>query len=559
MSNYGAIEECENFPKIDAQACEDYTNKLFTPYLFFKRERKHIELVCSCCRHSGAMDYIPRLITYVEQMILEGHHNEYAVCPWCRQEVQLKEIGRLGQRKNLLEYHPIIFFSARDGELYCRAYWARKDYLRGLDDAPTFMLSSAYRFSVGKASLFYEGYDGKIHSTSIEGNYDPVHRVITEPFVKGSWMAHGYEPYAVYGLEEAVQQTPFKYCGYDSYGDRYQVKWGTKTIWAHNDAMKYFAACCIYPRQIEMLMKNGLDCLVYDLVSGRKKNAATFNWKKDSFTEAFGLSKQELRQYRESAAEPYDIARYKKLKRAGIPESFDSLRSLSLPIADEDEFIKLCCKIKVRVSKFAEYLLEQHISGPDFDPDLPWKVVNTYELYKDYLNMAGLLGWELEDKTVLMPKELYRRHDEASIEINQKVMNEASEIVDFKLAERCLKYNFEQGDYFIRCALSAEEIVREGKNLKHCVGGYAQRHMSGAVTILFLRKKDEPNKSLYTVEMRGNRLQQIHGFENDRGRAQPKDSMEWFLNPWLDWIKAGSKRDAEGRPKLPKKKGAKTA
>ena len=121
------------------------------------------------------------------------------------------------------------------------------------------------------------------------------------------------------------------------------------------------------------------------------------------------------------------------------------------------------------------------------------------------------------------------------------------------ICKRAEKYNFEMDDYFIRVAENAEEIRLEGKTLEHCVGGYAERHMAGKTTILFLRRKSAPEASLYTIEMDGNRLCQIHGFRNERGGAPaPKKTMEWMLKPWLAWLKKGSPRDRDGTPKLPK-------
>ena len=173
--------------------------------------------------------------------------------------------------------------------------------------------------------------------------------------------------------------------------------------------------------------------------------------------------------------------------------------------------------------------------------------------------MAKALGWDMKNDTVMLPKNLHRRHDEAVIEINIKLANEDIKLADDSIIKRRAKYNFEMGDYLIRCAVSANEIILEGKTLQHCVCGYAQRHMSGALTICFLRRKDAPHKSLYTIEMQGNRLIQIHGFKNDRNAANPRTTMAWMIKPWLDWIAKGSKRDKDGKPKLPKKKEAKTA
>ena len=82
--------------------------------------------------------------------------------------------------------------------------------------------------------------------------------------------------------------------------------------------------------------------------------------------------------------------------------------------------------------------------------------------------------------------------------------------------------------------------------------------MLGQCTILFLRRCDAPDASLYTIEMRGNDLQQIHGYRNEHVHGtkmpDPQETMAWLLEPWLDWLKKGSPRDEDGTPKINIKK-----
>ena len=124
------------------------------------------------------------------------------------------------------------------------------------------------------------------------------------------------------------------------------------------------------------------------------------------------------------------------------------------------------------------------------------------------------------------------------------------------------KYCFEMDGYMIRVPASGEEILDEGRKLKHCVGGYAERHIKGTVTILFMRRTKKPDEPWLTIEMRGNSLVQIHGYRNEgihttegRFAPDPWEVYREFLNTWLEWLKKGSKRDRDGRPRLPKKKG----
>lgn len=540
----------EQFPIIeDTEAVTKQVNRLFEPYVFFENHKKCKELWCSSCLRHWFMPMPPRTVTTVEYELMYNGHNEYVTCPYCGARAKYKNAKKLGQKKNLLEYHPVVLLDERDGDLFARAYWTRKTYSR-LDAAPEFYLVEAYHFTPGRATIYYD-FDYTPKQRSISGNYDPVHRVITEPFTEGSWYWFRYIPYVVLGID-AIGRSSFKYCGYEEFEKGIDVKWGLENCRTRCDMMKFFAAASIYPRQIEMLIKTNLGELVYDLVCGRKKNKDIYDWSKSNYLDAFGLTKPEMRAWRESGANMKCISWYKKLRRAGVPESFDALNYLSqaLPYTvDANDFIRICCRMKLKPTKLFGYLCVGKLTVDDGE----------FQIYKDYVDMAQNLGWDLTDETVKFPRDLHKKHDEASEEINEKILRADLDKVNSELVKRMRKYNFEFGEYFIRCAVSANEIVREGKNLKHCVGGYAQRHMSGTLTILFLRRMDDPHQSLYTIEMQGNRLIQIHGYANDVGKAQPRDTMAWILEPWLNWIEKGSKRNEDGSPKLPGKRRTKTA
>lgn len=539
----------EQFPIIeDTKAVTMQVNRLFEPYVFFENHKKSKELWCSCCLKHGFMPMPPRTITTVEYELMYNGHNEHVTCPYCGARAKYKNAKKLGKKKKLEEYKPVVLLSEKDGDIYARAYWCRKKYTV-LDEAPKFYLVNAYHFTPGRATWYFEPeYSSK--AQSISGNYDPVHRVITEPFTQGSYYWFSYTPYVVIGLE-AIGRSAFKYCGYEDFEKGIEAEWGLETVQTRSEMMKYLAAASIYPRQIEMLQKTGFEDIVFDLVCGRKKNKEIFDWSKSNYLDAFGLTKPEMRAWRESGAEIKCIALYKKLRRAGVPESFEALNYLSqaLPYTvDANDFIRVCCRMKLKPTKLFGYLCGGKLTAE----------AGEFQIYKDYIDMAESLGWDLSNETVKLPRDLHKKHDEASEEIYEKCLRADLDKVNSELCNRMRKYNFEFGDYFIRCAVSANEIVQEGKTLHHCVGGYAQRHMSGKLTILFLRRRDQPHKSLYTIEMHGNTLIQIHGYQNDRGASAPIITMAWMLDPWLDWISKGSKRDDEGRPKLPKKKEAKT-
>lgn len=559
MGYYKDIEDVEraldDFPPIDVRKCVEETNKLFKPYVFMEKKRRsfYAEIWTSCCMEHRMEDRYPRLIDSRNAFLLYGEHNDEILCPYCGREARLKMTGKLGRRKNLMEYHPVVFLSARDGDLYARAYWARKDYLHGLDGEPLYMLAAAYHFGDGFADIFEEeAYSNRIHGRRLEGNLDPAHRVIHEPFLEGGYMMQHYVGYRVFGME-AIQESRFKYCRYEAFGDEQDGKCF--------DMMKYFSACALYPRQVEMLMKGGFRILVEDLVKNRRKNSRIIQWGENDPCKAFRLERQELKDF--MALPKYGdktdlIYQYRRLKKAGMRTSFAELDEIHEALSYETHnFISECKKRRIKPMRLLRYL--NKFTGPRcyggyFD------VCNAWTLWRDYVRMSEYLGYDLTNETVLFPAELELKHTQAAQEQTMRLEREQAE-KDAQLRKeqqeglerRRKKYNFELEGYFIRIAEDSDEIIREGKTLQHCVGGYAERHMKGSTTILFLRRCETPGASLYTIEMMGDRLVQIHGYKNEwDGAANPRTKMAWMLELWLDWIKRGSPRKKDGTPKLRK-------
>ena len=556
-------KELDDFPPIDVEKCTEETNRLFKPYVFMKKQNWEMEIWTSCCMQHRMEDRYPRTVDERNAFLLYGSHNDEISCPYCGRQATLKEVCKLGKKKKLEEYQPVIFLSARDGDLFARAYWARKNYLYELNAPPMFMFSAAYHFGDGFAEIIQEELysGGKLFTLRLEGNLDPVHRVITEPFTSGNGMMWHYVGYHLFG-QEAIRESRFRYCRYEDYRDERKG--------LYYDTMKYFSACALYPRQIEMLMKGGFYSLVEDLVSGGRKNARIITWGENDPSKAFKLDRQELKAF--MALPNYQrktnlIYQYRRLRKAGLKTSFAELDEIHEAVSYEiDRYVSECKKRKIKPMRLLRYLKKFTVPrcyGGDFD------VSNAWSLWRDTINMCEAMGYDTTNETVLFPAELELKHDEVAREQTMKLEREQAE-KDAQLREeqkksleqRREKYNFEMEGYFIRIAENPEEIIREGKTLMHCVGGYAERHMRGSTTILFLRRCETPSASLYTIEMMGNNLVQVHGYRNELdGAENPRKTMAWMLDPWLDWIERGSPRRKDGSPKLKKIKTeeAKTA
>lgn len=548
---YGPLPECvEVMPELPMPTEKELekVNALFVPYVFYKTVRGGRELTTSCCGRDRAFYPGTQRTEALEQReFMASRHNAVVTCPFCGRKATLKAIGR--KRGNLAEWAPVLFLRELDGDLLALGVWARKLYQDGTPaDGPEYRITNAYRFTPGRAVQYEHASYGREDWTKrvLEGAYDPANLMIRDPFTIGGYMGGiFYTTYHVIGME-AVKRSAFRYCQYDMFWPRKPEK---------GFLMEYLAACCIWPRNIEMLMKCGMAELVGDLVEGRRKNHYLFKWGEEDPKKAFGLNGQEWRAFADRGYDLDTLYIYKKLRGARVKCSFGTAGGMkfSLGRVCADDLLRLCKKHGIDPVRAFRYLAKEPQCAKG-----SMQLGRRLELWKDYIGFCAGLGYDLHDETVALPRDFMRKHDEAAAAYTEREAEiKAAQYKRYeeKMGERAQKYDFALGDLFIRVARTYDEVVAEGNALKHCVGGYAGRHMKGKVTILLLRKASEPDVPFVTVEMDGNQLVQAHGYKNDAFSRPPREVYAEFFNTWLAWLKRGSPRNKTGAPRLRRKKG----
>lgn len=156
--------------------------------------------------------------------------------------------------------------------------------------------------------------------------------------------------------------------------------------------------------------------------------------------------------------------------------------------------------------------------------------------YHDYLQMAAILGYNMDDPYVLYPKDLRQRHDqlvEEKREREEELAKKKDDEKDTDLQKTIQKngwgnYEMETEELFIRLPKRVREIREEGNNQHHCVATYIDRMVSGETCILFIRKKNAPEESYYTVEVREQEVIQVRGKYNKNPGEDVAKFMEMF-------------------------------
>lgn len=89
------------------------------------------------------------------------------------------------------------------------------------------------------------------------------------------------------------------------------------------------------------------------------------------------------------------------------------------------------------------------------------------------------------------------------------------------------KDKFDLGKYILRHPSDFKELQREGRELQHCVANYLDRIVNGETDVLFLRKKDEPGKPFFTVEVMNDTVTQVRTFKNQTNPEITKIVENW--------------------------------
>lgn len=166
-------------------------------------------------------------------------------------------------------------------------------------------------------------------------------------------------------------------------------------------------------------------------------------------------------------------------------------------------------------------------------------------LWTDYLDMARQMGWNLRDRSVFFPQDITRAHDEAAVlytvwkdREDAKKMRSKDDIVRRKAAEIRKAFSYSDAAYMIKVPECYIDFKHEGHAQHNCVTTYYDRVLEGKCIILFIRRRQEPDKSFCTVEICNNRGR--FGVVQNR-TAYNKEALEDAQAFWAEAVKEAQK------------------
>ncbi|MGG1673298.1 PcfJ domain-containing protein [Paenibacillus sp. NRS-1783] len=494
-----------HFPDVSKELREYIDNAILphSRYLFTKRMQGIQQAYCTHCKRQWMTDETLK-------------ENQQAVCKKCGSSCTVKASGR--SRKRLRDDAYVVYYDKSQFNpkaIVARGLYVERDYRGEYRDVETkITVDHYYLFEPRKAGVMYSRA------------YGDSHRVYLQDHVKceyGGYFSYGYRHWtrvvANYdSIQEAVQGTPYQYSTWEQYNER--------------DMVRFFDLYSQYPC-VEYLTKLGMKYFVEaKLYSMPTFNA--INWRGKSIEQVLKLCKQqinEIRDYPKNELHPLTLRLQQIIRQDGSALSLQELNVIAKLYESSFSSLKKILKYASLI-RVHNYIQKQYrlLQKSRENRRSIYEVISTW---KDYIADCETLQLDIKNDFILFPKELHEAHQHTIRMVKVKV----DEILNEKLSRRLQslkKYCFQSDDFFIRPAASSKELIEEGKVLQHCVGRYVEDYAKGKTSLFVVRRKSEPEKPFYTMEIRKNVIFQTRGLKNAAMTDEVQHFVEEFKKIKLD-------------------------
>lgn len=154
-----------------------------------------------------------------------------------------------------------------------------------------------------------------------------------------------------------------------------------------------------------------------------------------------------------------------------------------------------------------------------------------YMYFFDFLTMVHLTEDVKISIKIENEEELINKHDNM-VALTRLIKNKLKYKAFRQNAKKLERITFEDEKYCVITPDDANDLIREGNELHHCVASYVDRVAEGTTNILFIRKQSDKKKPFFTVEVSNSKvIMQVHGFANRNANTEP--GLVEFLKKWI--------------------------
>lgn len=531
--------DVENFPQLNVEDCRNI-NSCFTPYIFYKHTSAgRYTCFCTNCNTEYKVDLND--VDDIYHVQDEVKHGYRGICPHCKVNAEFKSAGY--KQVGLAKIIDLCVYKTVGDVVYILAAVVEKNYNRysavDYDREPNIVvdIKKMYVLRKGQAEVYKIGYSYTQYG--LTAFFSPAKKKICEAFNDG--FAIRPKRY-LYG--EILRNTFLRYSGINFVKNGYITQF---------DQERYYTAYAMYPI-LEQAVKAGYDMFVQDLLWRKKKNARILDWSAASPKKFFKkLNMSEAKDILKDHTPTDVIIVYQTLKSVGKKKSLFYCRLYS----DIIERRVSIGKAGISPEQALEYCkrIMKHAPEEERSQDDHSEMCRLIRLYDDYANIGQKIGYDFSLRNIAFPRDLNEAHDSAVENYNyikqeeeRKKAEEQAAAYKKRYNKLCKKYaKYSYPGIKLVVPESAEAIIKEGKDLNICVGGYASRHCTGATTILFIRKPSDLDKSWFTIEIdNDDNIVQCHGYKNERvnGKViQKPEIIKAFEVNFQDWLNSQKKRN----------------
>lgn len=539
---------------VDNDEWEEMQREYFPHYGLYHREDDHQVVFCTHCEQwFNAHTSSTRLTSYGSKSFTtkKAKHGEIDTCPLCAEGLTYLASGR-GRKKYYDKRNFSVFRAVSDTELVIRCFYLRRQFYEPssgslfgeicdhIFDYDAYEVCRYY-LCLGEPPMRFlpkiEEQNGKrvgVWKKAAECK-EPI--FIMTPY---SGADNSYTPIG----DDVIGETKFRYL--EEAINSFDVP-SKHQSYLNANIITVLGEYCIHP-QIEYLLKTGFSSLVVDKFD-KCLCGIKLNWKSNNVKKVLGMTAEEMELL--SGWDTIDIAHYKELRRcdtrstgAEIVELLNGGRGL---VYNRYNFVRveLIIKRKESCRSILRYLKKNKATVYD---------------WCDYVDQCRRLKYDLEDPAIWKPTHLIDAHDRLSRVIEALEAEERAKqnrekdrnLRKLNKKRQVLLFTAEDLGLEIVLPTCVQDIVNEGKALVHCVAGYADRHASGALTILFVRDMNAPEKPYYTMEVStADQIVQCRGYKNDRESPKPEVIYEFErrYQMYLDVLHVFKEQKQSKKPK----------
>ncbi|MEK5181377.1 PcfJ domain-containing protein [Paenibacillus odorifer] len=488
-----------HFPVKHSQELENYvvnTVMLDSRYLFFNQRRGIQMAYCTHCQKN-----------HVPEVKLKHKQISGATCPHCKSlcGVRASWISRkyMHDKGVFVWYEKSVLDPQAITAQVIHVYWEYSEDFKNVQRG--IHCSDEYLFSAGSSAYFSYREQQKTTYSAFDRHFGGWSR--WQRFISSE------------NITKAVADTPFQYSTWEHY-TRYQNQDYT------SDMTEFFDLAARYPC-VEYLTKTGFSSFVWAKLY-KNHTWGAINWRGNSLSKVLRLSKSELKEVKRLGVEitPHQLRFYQTSRKAGGKLSISDAVVLA-GVAEGyyegifSSFVKIASEEAVM-----KYILKQIRNGH-------YKTVTSMVSdWRDYRNECEQLRIDITVERYLFPNNLRVAHMNTSKKI--KFKNDPK--IELKIKKRLKslsEFRFEQGDFILRPAISAEELFEEGALLGNCIGGYSKNYADGVTDLFLIRLATEPNTPYFAMEVSGGKVRQCRGFGNCEASPEVRKFVDAFVKEKL--------------------------